>query len=208
MNAGFETGDLTGWTVGTLTGIGSASVAMSNTTTYSPGTWGAPVTTSANEGDYMLVIGAGAAGDWQTVSQSLSLGAGEMVGGSAFFDWGDYWNGGTAYIDGAKVEILDALGALVATPWALDGSDLCVTTCPHQTGQAGAESGWQDWLFTSAAAGSYTVAYSVRNTNDGGGPNQTFGYFDAAQSVPEPATLGLLGLGLIGLGASRRRVRS
>ena len=206
-NGGFETGDLTGWTVGTLTGAGSADVVTSNTTTYSPGTWGADVTTSAIEGDYMLAISSGNAGEWQTVSQTLSLGAGEAIGGSAFFDWGDYWTSGVSFIDGAKVEILDSLGGLIATAWELDGSDFCLTFCQPGTGQAGAESGWQSWSFLSGASADYTVAYSVMNVTDGGGPNQTFGYFDGAYSVPEPATLGLLGLGLLGMGSFRKRVQ-
>ena len=46
INGGFEDG-LNGYTVGTLTGIGSANVVTSNTTNYSPGNWfGTPVTTT------------------------------------------------------------------------------------------------------------------------------------------------------------------
>ena len=205
MNGGFESGDLTGYTVGTLTGAGSAAVVMSNTTTYSPGTWGAAVTTSALEGSYMLAIGAGSANVWQEVSQTITLLAGQVVQGSAFFDWGDYWVGPDAFPDGAKVEILDSMGAVVATPWLTDGTDYCLTFCQPSTGQAGAESGWIDWSFAAGGAGDYTLVYGAKNTGDGGGPNQTFGYFDNATTIPEPGMLALFGIGLVGMGLARRR---
>ena len=203
MNGGFEDGNLNGYSVF----ASNANVVMSNTTSYSPGTWGADVTTSAIEGSYMLALSSGAANTWQTVSQTISLYSGAVLSGSAFFDWGDYWisnNFGGQYPDGAKVEILDSTGAVAATPWALDGTDFCVTFCQPATGQAGAESGWQDWSFTAGAAGDYTLQYAVKNTGDSGGPNQTFGYFDAAQ-VPEPGMLALFGIGLVGMGLTRRR---
>jgi hypothetical protein len=205
INGGFEDGNLNGYTVGALTGIGSAAVAMSNTTNYSPGSWGANVTTAALEGNFMLVLGAGSADVWQEVSQTITLAAGQTLQGSAFFDWGDYWVAPNAFPDGAKVEILDSMGAAIALPWFTDGTDYCLVFCNPGTGQAGAESGWIDWSFTAAAAGSYTLVYGVMNTADGGGPNQTFGYFDAASVVPEPGTLALFGIGLIGMGLTRRR---
>lgn len=211
INAGFESG-LTGWTVGTLTGAGAATVVTDNTTNYSPPDWGASHTFLPFAGNYFLAIEAGAGNDWQEVTQTVTLAAGETIGGVARFDWGDYYVAADAFPDGAKVEILDGVGAFVALPFYLDGTTYCPTFCDHETGGAGSESPWTPWSFTASAAGDYTVVYAARNTSDGGGPNQTFGYFDNAgpASVPEPNSLALLGLGLgmAGLAAVSRRRRS
>lgn len=201
INAGFETGDLTGWTAGPFTG-GSANAQTSNTTTYSPGDWGAPHTFTPFYGNYMLVVQSGSANVWQEVSQSVALGAGDSISGVAMMDWGDYWVTGTAFIDGVKVEVRNSAGAVVATPFDMDGSDFCVTFCPPATGQAGAESAWTAWSFTAVIPDTYTLVYAVKNTNDSTGPNQTFGYFDA---LPEPGSLALIALGLAGLGFGVRR---
>jgi hypothetical protein len=142
----------------------------------------------------------------------VSLAAGETIGGRAAFDWGDYLSDLAQpqfFQDGAKVEILDAAGAVVSTPFYLDGSLICTAApCPPGVAPSGFNGPWTDWSFTATTAGTYTVVYAARNTGDSGGPNQTFGYFDAASSVPEPTTIGLLGIALAGLALSRKRKRS
>ncbi len=189
INPGFEIGDLTGWS-NSLSG-GSATVVTSNSTTYFTATTYLPP-----EGSYFLAIMSGSPDQWQSVSQSLSVAVGETIGGVAAFDWGDY----LPYQDGVRVRILDGSGAEVAVPFYMDG--LLAPGAQKASGEpdSGYNGPWTPWSWTAQSGGIYTVEYSARNTLDGGGPNQTFGYFDAAQStIPEPATMLLLGSGLIGL---------
>lgn len=192
MNAGFETG-MTGW--GSSLSGGAATVVTSNSTTYVT-----PATYLPQEGSYFLAIQAGSANTWQTVFQSLTVSIGETVSGLAAFDWGDY----LPYADGARVRILDAAGAEVAVPFYLDGNITPGTQKSPGQADAGYNGPWTAWSWTATSAGTYTVEFGARNTLDGGGPNQSFGYFDAAQ-VPEPASLALVGIGLAGLGMMRRR---
>lgn len=195
INPGFETGDLTGWT-SSLSG-GAATVVISNSTTYATAATYLPP-----EGARFLAIQSGWADQWQRVIQSLDVGAGGVVSGLAAFDWGDY----LPYADGVRVRILDAAGAELAMPFYLDGA-----AAPG----SGYNGPWTAWSWTAGAAGKYTVEYAARNTLDGTGPNQTFGYFDALQvgppaslqasAVPEPGSLALLAAALFGLACARRR---
>ena len=185
INAGFETGELTGWTAN-----GSATVVTSHYNEY-----GGAVTYLPPEGSYFLAISSGSANVWQTVSQSLTFLAGETIGGMAAFNWGDY----SGYPDGAMVQILDYTGAQIALPFYADGSN-------HTDGYNGP---WTPWSWTALSGGTYVLQYAARNTGDSGGPEQTFGYFDAAQikGVPEPTTMVLLAFGLLGLAGVRRKLQ-
>lgn len=180
VNTGFETGDLTGWTSNLIGG--SAFV-----TTFDSGY-------TAVEGARFLVVGAGSANVWQTVSQTVSLQAGDELSGKAAFNWEDY----NPFLDGAMVQILDAAGAVVATPFFMDGNG-------HSDYF---NSPWTAWSFTAGTTASYTLVYGARNTGDSS--MASFGYFDAAtvtSKVPEPMSLGLVALGLLGAGAARRKAR-
>lgn len=116
------------------------------------------------------------------------------------------------------------------TPGALEGADigLSVTPVPAQSGawsfdaslfsadaflivlKAANSPGFGAWLFdgpdASSSAGNWAVAWerdlshlSIYANGDGNGPGP------GPDPVPEPSTLGLFGLGLALMGASRRR---
>ncbi|RJP28775.1 MAG: PEP-CTERM sorting domain-containing protein [Candidatus Omnitrophota bacterium] len=176
INGGFETGDLSGWS--NNSGILAATVnSYSGDIAYSP-----------VEGDYFLKLTSGlGTGAYSIVNQSLSLQQGAKLSGWAAFDAGDY----LPYNDDAYVKIGNS------TVWSRDIS---------QVGNYG-YTNWQQWNWEAPTAGSYTLEFGVRNVGDNG--LSSLALFDAnflaTSAVPEPATMSLFGLGLLGLGLIKRK---
>lgn len=172
VNEGFETGDLTGWTA-VLNG-GSATVITDHI-----GDLG--VLYHPPERNYQLKIMGGGANVWQTVSQSVSLTAGQKLEGYAAFDWHDY----APFYDETRVRILDSGLSELAVPYSHDGVGL-----PNY-----ADHDVEYWSWIAPADGLYILEYSARNTLDGA--LTSVALFDSA--IPEPTTLVLALLGALGL---------
>jgi hypothetical protein len=180
VNPGFETGDLTGWTT-SLSG-GTATVINDHV-----GDLG--LVCHPPQGNYQLKILGGSANVWQTVSQEVSLTAGEKLCGYVGFDWRDY----APFYDEARVRILDDQLTVLATPWEHDG-----TTLPDY-----GDENYEPWSWTAPTTGIFLLEYSARNTVDG--ILESVAVFD---TCPEPATLALCLLGALGLIPSLRKRRT
>jgi hypothetical protein len=168
-NLGFETGNTSGWTVN---GAAGATTAIGG---FTPAT-----------GNWFGYVQSAQQGVYQTLTQVVTLGAGQVLKGKVGFSTTDYM----PYNDNGYFRI--------------NGQNIFAASV-SSVGNYGS-TGWLDWSFTAPAAGNYTLRLGVRNQGDSAAPS--YAVLDAGV-VPEPGTwvMMIAGFALVGLGARGRDSR-
>jgi hypothetical protein len=180
-NGDFEDSpDFTGWTK-TLSSnnLNNAQIVTSYASGKKTLTGSAvnPYIWTPKTGTRFLRIGAGdsAVDVWQTVSQNITLTAGDIIAGWAAFDWED----NNPRYDGARVRLYQGPSAtptFEVKPFDVTGQSF-PNPNPPPTYLNYYDQPWTEWSWVCTADGVYTIELGVKNTYES--RNGSFALFDA-----------------------------